>query len=199
MPDALRQTLLNKLRANLDEPKSRLDVPNLENINIDEDQSIMVPHPPQWQPYPVVMGSKNLANTVDQVLSFAPALQGRIKHVQYGPNLDVLNEIANDQEKDPTQHFLGHEFGDTNLLGLTGVRSKNIALNPTLSDQESLQQLLNALNAKLPDTITVQKDAPPYSPLGVFAHEATHAAGNYGEKLPLETEELIRRLKGNLQ
>lgn len=184
MPDPLRDALLAKLRGLWDEPtpRQKMSLPNVEAMNLpgpDGDLPVIVPHPPQFQPAPQVVG-QDLGRSVNDALKIAPSLQGRVGHVQYGTTPDVMNDIDESNKLvmkrgdgrifDPIS-----DFPNTNLLGLTNMRTGNISLSPRL-DQH------------------LYRDEFTASPTKVLGHEMTHAAGYPDEKTPDTGGDLFQQL-----
>lgn len=146
-----------------------LTLPRTETIDLEGVGSKMIPHPHQFQPYPKIIGGNFLAKEVNNLLDFAPSLQGHIKSVQFGPNSDVLKRLAGD-EADGKPRFRGEDFEDTNLQGVTNMNTGEIALNPDLRSNDLLRDAFRQNDVRAPvfrdDTTT-----------GVLAHEAAHTLG----------------------
>lgn len=184
MPDS-KSTALTKqlLMRALDEVPNykRFDVPNIEVIRTGEgpESMIPVPRPPQFQPYPDVRGGHKLAQHVDDLLKFAPALQGHLPRIQNGPNADVIDDLARDG-------YAGEDWEDLNLVGATGKKNQHIAINPRVQREQDR----NGFSSDDPDG--------PYTMPQVLGHEAMHAIG-YPDKVAYSVDKLIRSLKGPLK
>lgn len=89
-----------------------------------------VPHPPSYRPYPEVIGNHDLRTNVDELLRFAPELQGRVKRISHAPNSGVIREMS-ESGINPIN------FEHTNLLGLTSHGGgQEIFINPRAPDQK---------------------------------------------------------------
>lgn len=186
MPDKLTETLLSKLRELWDEPtpKMKMTLPKVEAFNLEgEDGPIptIVPHPPQFQPAPQVVGHE-LGKQVNEALKIAPALQGRVGKVQYGTTPDVMHELEQSNRKVMKDHSgtifnPAEDFPQTNLLGLTNMNTGNISLSPRVGMDK------DRYSSYWP---------PQLSP--VLGHELTHVAGYPDEKRPVQGGNLFEQI-----
>lgn len=130
-----------------------------------------IPAPPQYQPQIEVRGGHKLAQLVNQMLKIAPALQGQVKSVQYGPTNDLVNAVTEySSYTNPADHL-----ESSPVLGVTKMNQgpKQISLNP---------------NIDLPTS--------HFSPHEILAHELTHASGYPTEDKPWEAADVMRQLMG---
>lgn len=181
MPDSLKTELMKRrLTELLDEP---IESPSKLPRQVEAQTpggAMRVPRAHPFQPYPEVIGNSELANQVDLLMRFAPALQGHIKSVQYGPTEDLLYRAQADADS----------YGLSPVLGVTNMDTKRVSLN----DQGlELNKALTTLGMQPP------AGPPNYLPLDVLAHEFAHGAG-YGhddtkpEDEAYETGHLVQKL-----
>lgn len=177
MPDQLTQEMITRrLRELLDEPSSvqKILLPRVEPFELegeDKPVPVVVPHPPQFQPEPQVVG-KPAADALSYMMKIAPALQGRVNKVGMGPNSDTM-AMLDSQNKRFKHNYSQYDLPGLTLLGLTNLGTGNVYISP------------RTLNPNLP------KDERT---LPVMAHEVTHAAGHGPEKLPDEASNLVMQL-----
>lgn len=167
MPD--QSAAISRLRELWDSPtpNQKISSKNVEVFDLPGAGPTIVPHPPQFQPAPQVVGT-DVARALDQLMHIAPALQGRINRVQYGPTLDMQDAINGDYKSDDLPRL--------SVLGLTNTKTGNISLNPRI------------------DPTLYGLDDPEYRFMPTLAHEATHAAGYHAETEPDEANKIVQHL-----
>lgn len=179
MPDQLADALvgrmgraesINKLRELWDEPSAlqKLALPNSEVLHLDTENGrvpTIIPHPPQFQPRPLGVG-QDVGKLLEQILTFAPALQGRIGKVQFGPSQPMFNALRDSR-------FHPEDLERLNIMGATSMSTGDIGLNPSV--------LTDTSGFSLPATL---------------AHEVTHAAGYANEQHPEVARRIVNKLGG---
>lgn len=156
-------------------PQQKFDAPRYEVFNEDGEQ-MFVPHPPQFQPYPEVVGSSELARAVKSFIDLAPALQGRIGKVQVGPTADMVRRLDKSNAMvGSSRKWHPEDLSQTGLLGVTNMRTGNVSLNPRLTVNEPNDN--------------------HYDIRDVLAHELTHVAGYGDETRPDEAGNILEQLR----
>jgi hypothetical protein len=141
----------------------------------------LVPNASNFQPLPTVNGA-DASRIIQQLLRFAPSLQGMIGKVQYGPTDDAMHYIDRSNEENNTK-WKPEDFPKLNLLGTTkfGLWPSSISLNPRISAQGHPSDLpLDHVGTN------------PGELLPTVVHEAAHAAGYGDEKTPEEAGQIAR-------
>lgn len=186
MPDKFETELLSRLKALWDEPAPRMKMglPRVEVVDLEGPEGklpTIIPHPPQFQPAPQVVGHE-LGKSMNEALKIAPSLQGRVGKVQHGvtpdvmDELDLSNSIVNKTHKGTIFNPVD-DFAKTSLLGLTNMHTGNISLSPRVGM----------------DTDRYPSYWPPQLNK-VLGHELTHAAGYPDEDNPEDGGNLFELL-----
>lgn len=107
--------------------------------------------PPPGVPYPFrpdpFVNNPDVQALLHKILTAAPEIAPRLRNVQVGPTRDILSELPDTIAPD--------QFQDTNLLGVTNMKTKDVTLNPRLV-------------RKIPQGISLDN---------TLAHELAHVAG----------------------
>lgn len=113
---------------------------------------------PQFRPETEVRGTPEFARGIDRMFKGVPEMKGRASVIQDMPTEGALALMAR-------SGFRPHEFGDTNLLGITNLHNRQVGINPTL-DPDALSTTADS------DTHETKEEFYP-----TVTHELSHLVG----------------------
>jgi hypothetical protein len=110
---------------------------------VDIGNGLTVRRPPLARTQTQVLGGTDFAKAVEDIFTKVPELRGRVRSIQQGPNLSLINWLGDrnnilDELGSKAERFGPEQFKHLNLTGLTDSDdTSSIAVNPRL-DRDTL-------------------------------------------------------------